>query len=174
MCANAQKTIVDLMGEIESTILAIGTELNIENTPQFQLVIKLYNDALTAIQNWTSGTAAQDIIEILNDLQTAVSDLPIPTTIQTLVNIILAAVATVVAILTANSPNPTPIPADANASPEETTAAYQAEVMKAAEAKVQTLAPGFKRSIWHSAASQYKTTWNNAVKGKFPDAMLLG
>jgi hypothetical protein len=174
MCQNAQKTIINLMSEIEPSIVDLGNEFNLSNTPAFQTVISEYNVALTAVENWTSGSVAQEVIEAINDVGTAVQALPIPATAKTLVSIILAGLATVIGVLSANSPNPTPAPADSDASPEELQAAYHDQVLKTTTTKVQQLVPGFKRSIWHSAATQYKNTWNAAVKtGKFPDKMLL-
>jgi hypothetical protein len=176
MCVNAQKTIINLMAEIEPSIIAIGNETGIANNPAFQTVISEYNAALTAVENWKSGTPAQDAIQIITDLQTGLQALQslIPSNILTLLNIILAGVATVIAVLSANSPAPTPIVTGGDATPEETQAQWQAQVIADVTAKVLKLVPGYKRSIWHSAATQYKNTWNGAVKtGKFPVAMLL-
>jgi hypothetical protein len=164
------------MAAIEPSIIDLGNQTGISLNPLFQNVITGYNAALTAIENWKSGTAAQDVIQVINDLEaglTALSAL-IPAPLLTLLNIILAGVATVIAVVTANSPNPTPIPAGADATPEESQAQYQHQVIHEVTLKVQKLVPGYKRSIWHSAATQYKNTWNSAVKtGSFPPAMLL-
>jgi hypothetical protein len=174
MCTNPQKTLIDLMAEIEPSLVSLGTEAGISSSPLFQDVIKEYNASLEAIQNWTSGTPAQDAIEVINDFEDGVQALPIPDMDKNLINVILAAVATVIAVLSANSPTPEPIPAGADATSEETQAQYQADVIEAASAEVKQLVPGFKRSKWHSPASQYKSTWNSAIKaGGFPNAMLL-
>ena len=181
MCQNAQKTLVNLMAAIEPSIIDLGNQTGISSNPLFQNVITGYNAALTAIENWKSGTAAQDVIQVINDLEaglTALSAL-IPAPMLTLLNIILAGVATVIAVMTANSPAPAeptsePGTGGPDATPEETQAQYQAQVIHEVTLKVQKLVPGYKRSIFSSAATQYRNTWNAAVKtGKFPVAMLL-
>jgi len=69
--------------------------------------------------------------------------------------------------VTANSPAPA-APADIVAH-DEVQAAHVAETVATTTAKVQTLVPGFKRSIWHSPESQYKSAWNKAVEaGSYP------
>jgi hypothetical protein len=83
-------------------------------------------------------------------------------------NIILAGIETVIGVVTANSPAPV-APADATASWEERQAMHQAAVSADTTAKVQSLVPGFKRSIWHTPAHQYNEAWNKAVvAGGFP------
>jgi hypothetical protein len=175
MCQNAQKTLVNLMAAIEPSIIALGNQVGISSNPLFKNVITAYNAALTVIENWKSGTVAQDVIQVLNDLQSAVSLLPIPTNLQMLLDLILGGVATVIAVVTANSPAPTPIPTLAgDATVEETQAMHQAQVIAELTAKLQTLAPNFKRSIFHSAATQYKNAWNDAVKSnKLPTTLVL-
>lgn len=161
MCQNAQKTIINLMAELEPSLIALGNAAGLNNNPDFQTAIKAYNTALTAVENWKSGTPAQDVIQVIQALEAAVQILPIPPQYQVLVNIILAGIATVIGVLSANSPAPIPVPsAGADATPEETQAQHQAEVIHETTVKVQHLVPSFKRSIWHSAATQYKKTWN--------------
>jgi hypothetical protein len=176
MCQNAQKTLINLMGEIEPSIIALGTEFGLSGNPLYQEVLNEYNVALTAIENWQSGTVAQEVIEVVNDLAAGVAKLPIPATAQTLVQIILAGIATVIGILSANSPAPIPAPTaavGADATPEEIQAQHQAAAIHDTTVKVQELVPGFKRSIWHSAATQYKATWNaEAVKLNLPSVVL--
>jgi len=58
------------------------------------------------------------------------------------------------------------------ASPEESHAMHQAHVIADTTAKVTTLVPGFKRSIWHSPASQYAKAWNEGVTSSgLPDEL---
>jgi hypothetical protein len=137
MCQNAQKTAISLMSAIEPTIISLGNDTGIASNPAFQTVLTEYNNALTAVENWTSGTPAQDAIQIINALEIGVQALPIPATVQTLVNIILAGIATVIGVLSANSPAPAPA-TTGDATPEEVTAQ-------------------------HSPATQYKNAWNSAV-----------
>lgn len=163
------------MTEIEPTLVALGNATGIANTPAFQTALNEYNVALTAIKNWTSGTPAQDAIAVINAFEAAVQLLPIPPTYQVLLNIVLAGIATVIGVLSANSPAPAPVPApaSADATAEETQAQHQAEVIHDTTVKVQALVPGFKRSIWHSAATQYKNTWDAAVTAN-PDLHVAG
>ena len=54
----------------------------------------------------------------------------------------------------------------------EIQAMHAASVAVDTTAKVQTLVPGFKRSIFHSPESQYNKAWNDAVdQGGFPDTL---
>jgi hypothetical protein len=170
MCQNAQKTLINLMAEIEPSLVALGNATGLSNNPEFELVLKEYNAALAAVESWQSGTVAQDVIQVINALEVGVQALPIPPTYQVLVNIILAGIATVIGVLSANSPAPAPVAqTEVTATPEEVQAQHQAAVIHDTTVKVQTLVPGFKRSIWHSAATQYKNQWNSeAVKLNVP------
>ena len=168
MCTNAVKTAASLMEAIEPTIKTLLTETGLINTPAAQTALTEYDDALTAIQNWQSGTPAQEALEAIGIFQTAFNALPLPATVETLTNIVLAGIETVIGVLTANSPAPA-APADATAAPEDLHPLHQAAVIADTTAKVQALVPGFKRSIWHSAAHQYNDAWNKAVaEGGFP------
>jgi hypothetical protein len=108
------------------------------------------------------------VLELITAFQTVYNSLPIPSEYLVLGNIILAGIETVIGVVTANSPAPA-APADATASPEELQAMHQAAVSADTTAKVQSLVPGFKRSIWHTPAHQYNEAWNKAVvAGGFP------
>ena len=173
MCSNPRATLANLMGAIEPTIVSVGNEAGLTNNPLFQDVLTTYNAALTAIQNWTPGTPSQDAIQVINDLLTALNALPVPAELKTLANIIGAGAETLIAVLAGNSPAPPVAALGADGDPADAQALYQAQVVAEAEAKVQTLVPGFKRSIWHSAATQYKGEWNKAVKAAgVPSSML--
>jgi hypothetical protein len=173
MCVNAQKTAGDLLAAIEPTINSLLTEANLANTTEGKAAVAAYDSAVTDLQDWTPGTPATEVLKVIEDFQIAFNALPLPTTVQTLTNIILAGVETVIGVITANSPAPAAPATTTAAGPlvahADVQAAHQVEVVAATTAKVQTLVPGFKRSVWHSAATQYKNTWNDAVKkGKFP------
>jgi hypothetical protein len=170
MCTNAAGTAASLFTAIEPTIKSLLSLEGLLNTPQGVAAIAAYDAALTALQNWKSGTTAQNVLQLIGAFQSVFNALPMPPMYSTLVNIVLAGVETVIGILTANSPAPVvAMPADANATLEERIAAYQAQVAKETEAKVMALAPGFKRSLFHSVAHQYNSTWNKAVDaGGFP------
>ena len=173
MCQNATKTAASLMLAIEPTIKSLLSLTGQTNTPEGIAAINAYNAALAALQNWVSGTPAQTILELLAAFQSVFNTLPLPTTFTALANIILAGIETVIGVLTANSPAPVvAAPAGADATPEETQAAHVAHSIADTTAKVQVLVPGFKRSIWHSAATQYNNAWNSAVDaGGFPQGI---
>ena len=182
MCTNAQKTAASLMAAIEPTLKSLLSFTDLLDTPDGQAAIKAYDAALVALQGWQSGTTAQNVLQLIGDFQTVFNALPLPSTVSTLVNLILAGVETVIGVIAANSPAPAPAPvaapgeapilAETAASDEETQAMHQAHVIADTTAKVTALVPGFKRSIWHSPASQYKSHWNDAIaKGNFPDVL---
>ena len=180
MCTNAVKTAASLMEAIEPTIKSLLTVTGLIDTPAAQTALVEFDNALIAIENWQSGTPAQEAIEAIGIFQTAISALPIPTLYITLLNIILAGVETVIGVLSANSPVSVPTEAEMEpsgseaATVEDVTAMHQAQVAADTTAKVQALVPGFKRSIWHSAASQYNNAWDNALQaGGFPPSMAV-
>ena len=164
MCKNAMKTAASVMAAIEPTIKNLLSLIGQTDTATGLAAIAAYNAALTALENWQSGTSAQTVLELISALQASfnavTAAVPISPAIQALVNVILAGIETVIGIVTANSPAPdsTEVPAHA-----ETQAMHQAAVAADTQAKVQALVPGFKRSIFHSPESQYDNAWNNAV-----------
>jgi hypothetical protein len=168
MCTNATKTAATLMAAIEPTLKSLLTYTGQLNTTAGQAAITAYDTALAAIQNWKSGTTAQEVLQLVQAFQSAFALLPLPANVEALGNIILAGIETVIGVISANSPAPAPAAALAAhaepASPEETQAMHQAHVIADTTAKLNKLVPHFKRSIWHSPASQYKATWNDAVK----------
>jgi hypothetical protein len=173
MCTNATKTSASLMQAIEPTLKSLLSFAGLLNTAAATAAINAYDSALAAIEAWTPGTTAHDVLQLVGDFQTIFSALPLPLTVETLGNIIMAGIETVIGVLTANSPAPAAIIAGTeDATAEETQVAWQAHVVSQTTAKVTTLVPTFKRSIWHSAAKQYQTAWNSAVdKGGFPHAL---
>lgn len=177
MCANAQKTAGDLMAAIEPTLKALLSYENVLNTPLGQAAIAAYDTALTAVQNWQSGTPATEVLQVIAAFQAAFAavtgPLNLPAPIVLLVNVILGGVTAVIGVLTANSPAPTQAAVSgADATPEESKAQYQAHVAADTAQKVAELVPTFKRSLWHSPATQYKRTWNETVAGNSLPASL--
>lgn len=175
MCRNAASTAASLMEAIEPTLKSLLSFLGQSNTQQGLAVIAAYDAALVALRAWKSGSSAENVLQVIGDFQTVFNALAqtmvLPPQVVVLVNIILAGIEAVIGVIAANSPAPA-APADSTASAEEVTAQYQLHVAKETEAKVTVLVPQFKRSIWHSAASQYKNTWNDGVHaGGFPDEM---
>lgn len=170
MCTNAVKTAASIMAAIEPTLKGLLTFTNLINTPIGEAVIKAYDAALAAVQAWKPGTPAQEVLEVIGAFQSVFNTLPLPTTVITLTNIILAGIETVIGVLTGNSPAPAAAEEpEEPATHEETKVMYQAHVVAETTAKVQTLVPGFKRSIWHSPSSQYNKAWNEAIEtGGYP------
>ena len=167
MCPNAQKTAADLMAAIEPTLKLLIQFSGIDGTTIFAE----YDAALAAVKAWTPGTSSEEVLQILTDLDTAFNALPVPDSYKDLANIILAGIATVIGVIQANSPAPA-APVDATAVPELAQAHFQADVAASTAAKVTLLVPGFKRSIWHTPESQYKSAWNKQVDASGLDAGL--
>ena len=171
MCKNATATAASLMAAIEPTLKSLLTYTNLLDTLEGLAAIKAYDAALVAVQNWKSGTAAQNALTLIGDFQVVFNTLPLPATVLTLTNIILAGIETVIGVLTANSPAPAAV-GQATASPAQAQEMYQAHVAAETAAKVQVLVPTFKRSFWHTVEGQYKTTWNHAISaGGYPNSM---
>lgn len=173
MCKNASATAASLMAAIEPTLTDLLNYTGIANTPDGEAAISAYNAALQAVQNWVPGSVGQNVIQLIDDFSTVFDVLPLPETVKTLENIIAAGIATVIGVITANSPAPaTTSTSPTVATPEETTALHQVHVIEQTTSTVQTLVPGFKRSIFTSPVHQYRNTWNKAVEnGKFPETL---
>lgn len=175
MCKNATKSAGQLMAAIEPTFVSLLNATGQSSTPNGIAAKNAYDAALTAVQNWVPGSKTQDVLQVVVDFQTALSGLPIPPNAQVFANIILAGLETVLAIISANSPAPATAAAGPQATPvahmsmlraassEEVQAMHQASVIETTTAKVNTLVPGFQRSIYHSPESQYKAAWNKTV-----------
>jgi hypothetical protein len=171
VCKNAQATAASLMTAIRPTIVSLLTLEGVAGTTEATAALAAYDAAETAIQSWTPGSAATEVLEVIGDLQTALAALPLPQNAIVLLNTILAGVSVVIGVISANSPAPA-APTDSTATPEDITAAHQADVAATTAQKVTALVPGFKRSIFHTPESQYKSAWNSAVTlGGFPASM---
>jgi hypothetical protein len=165
MCKQAAQTAGAVLGAVEPELTALLTAEGIATTPAGEAALAAYKSAVTSLDDWQSGTPAQEAIQALDDFQAAFNVLPFPPTVTVFENIIEAAIVTVIGILTANSPAPAnDTTAEPTASAEETVAAHQAFVAADTTAKVQALVPTFKRSIFHSPAWQVKNEWNKAVE----------
>lgn len=162
MCKNASSTVAALMGAVEPSLVDLLTFLGIASTPNGQAAINAYNVALQAVQNWKPGTTAADVIQVINAFTAIFNTLPIPDDAKSFADIISAGIVVVIGVLTGNSPAPV-APAEATASADEIQAAHAVDVAHETEAQVRALLPGFRRSIWHSPAHQYKGIWNKQV-----------
>ena len=168
MCQNAEKTVASLMAAIEPTLKNLLAETGNLTTDAGKAAIAAFDAALATIEKWTPGSVIDDVLQGIGAFQTAFQTVMalIPPPYGTLINIILAGIEAVLGVIKANSPAPAPattVEAHEAASPEEIQAHHAAAVAAETEQTVHALVPQFKRSIWHSAASQYKKTWNEAV-----------
>jgi hypothetical protein len=160
MCKAATATVADLMSAIEPTLINLLTVTGIAGTPEGQAAITAYNAALQAVETWTPGTSAEDVIQVINAFTEVFNTLPIPADVKSLADIISAGIVVVISVLTGNSP----VAAD-----EEAQHKVQAEAIE----KVTKLVPGYKESLWDKAraalgdhtiaAKEYKGAWNKGV-----------
>lgn len=161
MCKNATATAANLMAAIEPTIKSLLTATGLINTPNGIAALAAYNAALTALQNWQSGTTAATVLQLMAAFESVLNTLPLPPEVAMFTDIIIGGITAVVGIITANSPAPAgPVGLPVHA---ETQAMHQADVAASTAARVAVLVPGFKRSIFHSPESQYKAVWNKQV-----------
>lgn len=161
MCPNGQKTAAALMAAITPTINSLLTFAGLASTPAAVAALAAWQSAITAVQNWTPGTASQDALEAIADFQTAFSALPLPPAVELLTNTILSGVAAVIGVISANSPAPA---APAGTAPvEEPQAMHQAAVAAETVKQIHALVPGIKLSRFHPAAEQYTAAWNRGV-----------
>ncbi len=166
MCKNAQGTASALFIAIIPTIKSLMAIAGVSADTQTQ-VIQTLNEISADIQNWKQGTTADNIIQALQDVSALLSGV-IPPNYAVLLNVVIAGITAVIAVLKANSPAPI---SQLGAHPEAQ-AMHQADVAATASAKVTELVPGFKRSIFHSPESQYDKAWNGAVdEGGFPASL---
>lgn len=171
MCQNAAKTASTLMAAEEPTLVSLLAFTGQTNTPNGIAALNAYNAAEASLANWKQGTTAQNVLELIQAFQAVFNTLPLPGTVTTLANLILAGIETVIGILTANSPAPAaPAETEAIAEPQ---AIHQALVAHDTVMKVHALAPGIKLSRFHGADVQYRNAWNSAVqKASLPDSLL--
>ena len=159
MCVNAQKNVVAVMTAIRPTLIAFLTFLNLAGTDAGKAAITAFDAALAAVTAWKSGTVAEGVLQLIGDFQTLLTELPIPATAATLLNIILGGLAAVIGILNANSPAPAGTAKDM----------HQAAVAHDTVVAVHALVPGIKLSRFEAADKQYTAAWNAAVDtGGFP------
>jgi len=159
MCANAEKTVSEVLGGIITTATSLVDEFGLQNNPGAQLVLKNLALAQTDVQNWTPGTAAQDAIEILNDVGPALTLLEplIPAPAVVLIQTIAAGVVGVIGTLDGNGA----VPAGTTA------AAHASDVAAHTVAQVKTIAPafhykkGFLGMFAEKPAKQYHDFWNS-------------
>lgn len=179
MCKNAVATAGALMKAIEPTVIQLLTLAGVAATPDGQAAIKAFDAALQAVEAWTPGTTPQVVVEAINAFTLVFNTLPLPAMYKALESIISAGIVTVIGVITANSPAPAHLTAQlASVAPEDVATDeemqhhFRAAVIHQTTHQVQALVPEFKRSIFTSAAGQYKKTWNSTVESGNLDAAL--
>ena len=171
MCKNATATAASLMTAIRPTILSLLTVTGVDSTPDGVAALAAFDAADKALAAWTPGTTSVTVVQAIDAFTAVFSVLPLPADAKALEAIISAGIVTVIGVVTANSPapvtgsGPAGTPMEAH---EETQAMHVAHVVADTTAKVGELVPGFKHSIWHSPAGQYKGEWNKAVAKSDP------
>lgn len=170
MCQNATKTAYAVLAGVEPELKSILTIEGVANTPQATAALTAYDQALADLKNWTPGTPSQDLIQVLNDLQIAIPALPIPPQYQLLSSAILAAVVTVIGIVTGNSPAQPVAVAAGEAAPDmaEVQADHERATMAEFTVRAQSLVPFYKirtRATFlpgRTPTEQQKACWNKA------------
>ncbi len=162
MCKNAAGTAASLMKAIEPTLISILALTGNADTPEGKAAIQAYDAALLAVQNWKSGSTAENVLQLIVGFQQVFNVIPIPDQYKVLANVILAGVEAVIGVLIANSPAP-PAPVGLKGV-ADAKALHQATVAADTTVKIHTLVPGIKLSRFYSAESQYNHAWNKAVE----------
>ena len=170
MCKNAQQTAYDVLVAVEPELKSILTIAGVVNTPQAVTALAAYDQAVTDLKNWVPGTPSQDVIEVLTDVQLAVSALTpmIPATDALLINAVLAAVVTVIGLVTGNSPAPAPAALVDGVTPEDMQSDHERTTMAVYTQRAQSLVPFYKiktRATWlpeRRPDAQAKACWNKA------------
>jgi len=176
MCQNAASSIAATLANIEPTLVSVETILGVINTPEGQASIKEFNALQAALANWTQGTSAETIIQLINDFtagfNTLVATIPVvPPEVVLLVDVISAGLVTVIGLLKGNSP--APAPAGGGTVTPSAQKAYAAKVMADTEAQVSLLVPGYKLTLKDRieeaagdhmvVANEYKNHWNKQI-----------
>lgn len=178
MCKQFEATAAAVLEGAEPEFISLLTATGIAATPDGEAAINAYKAAEQSLAAWTPGTTTQTIIESVNAAVAVFNALPFPPDAELLVDAILAIFATVLGIITANSPAPA---AATVATPElaaHTQEAHAEKIATETESKVLTLTgyrPGWvtRTKVMmgdHGAiASEWKNkVWKKAVEGSDP------
>jgi len=154
MCTNATKTAAALMAGIRPTLVSF---LALENVPATTVteVLAAYDAANTAVADWVPGSSSQTVVQAVEAVDAVFNTLPVPDSDKALAGLITAGLASVVAIIEANS----------TSSPVE-----QSEITARAVTHVNQLAPGafkYRKGIFAEFQAapdkQYHNAWNKQV-----------
>lgn len=163
------------MTAIRPTLVSLLTVTGVASTPDGIAALAAFDEADKALAGWTPGTTSETVVQAIDAFTAVFSVLPIPSEAKGLEAIISAGIVTVIGVVMANSPAPTAaeaarplLGAGVAAAKDETQAMHVAHVVADTTAKVGELVPGFKHSIWHSPAGQYKSEWKKAVAKSDP------
>ena len=154
MCKNATKTAAALIAGIRPTLVSF---LALEAVPTATVteVLAAYDAANTAVANWVPGTSAQTVVEAVEAADAVFQTLPVPDSDKALAGLITAGLASVIAIIEANS----------TSDPVE-----QAGITAKAVTTVNKLAPGafkYHKGVFAefqaAPEKQYHNAWNKQV-----------
>jgi hypothetical protein len=159
MCANAEKTVFEVLSGIIVTANSLAAEFNLQNDPNVEKILSGLAQAQTDVQNWKPGTAAQTAIQILQDIGPFLTLLEpeLPAAAVVLVETIAAGIAGVIGTLDGNGEVPAGTTAQAHAT----------ETAMATLQKVHAIAPafhykkGFLGMFAEAPAKQYNDFWNS-------------
>jgi hypothetical protein len=174
MCKNAESQVLNIAKVSESTIVSLLTQANLISTSQGQTIQTDFTAAITAIENWKSGTPATEILEIVQGIMSNLQLIPIPAPFNLLVPAALAGLETILGLLGANESTASTTDAPASAA--------QAHVIAAASQQQVAKLTGYKVSMFdrgravlgdnHVAADKYKGVWNGVVeKNSLPETL---
>jgi hypothetical protein len=172
MCKNASANVGELLNAIEPTVEGLLSVEGLTNTPEGQTIITEFKTAITAAENWQPGDDIAVATEALNAFNDGFQALPIPEDAKVLEGVIEGGVVIVLGIFEAHPATTATTATEDTAAPATAhivdAHANVVAVTAATSAKVATLVPGFKPSIFHSPQSQYNSEWNKAVKKSGP------
>ena len=164
MCEKAAQTAGELMTNLEPEFVQLLTIEGIVDTPDGVAAVNAFNSASKLLAAWTPGTSpSATLIEAIEDVQTVFNGLPLPDVDKSLAGVVSA---TLVIILGLVKGKATPAPSAIAASNGDGSAAqtiHENAIEASVTTQVQTLVPGFKRSIFHTIGGQQKRAWNKAV-----------
>jgi hypothetical protein len=166
MCDKAAPVAGELMKALEPEFVQLLTVEGIASEPDGVAAIAAFNAAETALLAWVPGTTpSAELIEALDDVDTVFQGLPLPQIDKELAGVISATLAVIIGLVKGKSaPAPSAVTAAAVAgTPEAAPQIHEDTVEAATTAKVKTLVPGFKRSIFHTPAGNQKNAWNKGV-----------
>lgn len=177
MCANPKATAEALLAAGEPDVENLLTIIGVANTPDGIAAINAYKAAEVAVADWTPGSTAADVTQVVNAFTHVFNTLPIPEDAKLLENAISALIVGVLGVISANSQAPAEQPAETPEISANVQTIHAHAVAADTEAKVTALT-GYKPSVITKAkvmlgdhgaiAGQWKTQWKKAVEASDP------